>query len=89
MATSRLSKRTKGILKGAKGKGEQKSARVKASTIKELRKELRSPGVSKREKQLRNRVARKVKVSTTAGEAKGVRKALKGQAKRSALRKGR
>ena len=86
MAGSRLNKQTKGIIsKSVKGRKREGVGLTKAQGV-ALRRQLRSPGVSKREKALTHMLVRSVRKTTTRGEAQGVKSAIKRQRARSVRR---
>jgi hypothetical protein len=81
---SRLSKRTKSIIKDYKQEGATKAQVKKARTA------LRTPGVGKAEIAVRKAIVKKAKAPATGapkGEVKGMRKVLRAQSARSTARK--
>lgn len=80
---ARLGGKTKKVIRGLKAPGEQN--RMRAPGIKALKQELRSAGVSAREKKLVKHASRIVRARTTASEALGVRRQFAKQARRSSL----
>ena len=87
MAGTRLNKQTKSIIrKSVKGRKREGGVGLTKAQGVALRKQLRSPGVSKAEKALVRTLMQSVRKTTTRGEAQGVKAAIKRQRARSVRR---